>query len=89
VEGEEVPAEPEADVEGEVEMGGVEVVKDDASDAGSEDIEGESSEDEDEEEEGEEEEGEGEVGEDMDMDEAQAVDGNATAKGQPTDVMVH
>jgi histone chaperone ASF1 len=91
----EVPVEAEAEgdaveaegAEGEdAEMGGVEAeVKDDASDAGSEDLEAESSGSEEEDEEEAEEEGEGEQDEEMEMDEPGAVAGQAPR----ADVMVH
>jgi histone chaperone ASF1 len=97
----EVPVEPEVEgaaVEaegaegaegGDAEMGGVEPeVKDDASDAGSEDLEAESSGSDEEDEEEAEEEGEGEQDEEMEMDEPAAVAGQ-DHQAQRADVMVH
>lgn len=70
-------------------MGGVEKDQDDASEAGSVDIEAESSEDEEDDEEGEEE-IEGEQDEDMEMDAPVDEGGNAVHPQHiKTDVMVH
>jgi histone chaperone ASF1 len=88
-----VEAEPEPEVEGEdAEMGGIE--KDDASEAGSEDIENDSSEDDEEDEEGEDEaEVEGDQDQEMDMgdDGAAHHEHSEGLPGQQTraDVMVH